>query len=364
MALQSDTKFNLFSNCIPVKGAMRSTICDLQNNKYYLIPNGLYDVLTKFNGKTISEVKAEFDPDDDRILDEYFNFLADNELIFFDDDTERFPPLSMDWDEPNTITNAIIDRDDNSNYDLKKVFQALEELQCQHIQIRHYSEIKIEEIEQTMSLLDKSYIAFVEWVIPFTKSFDEDNSFFELRELTKKYPRIFTVTFYNYSKTGTIFQSLLGFGNIYSTTQNIHSHLCCGNINENLFHINIRTFTESKKFNTCLNRKLGIDINGEIKNCPSMQVSYGNIANASIVNTINTAEFKEIWHIDKEDISVCKSCEFRHICTDCRAFIENPIDKYSKPLKCGYDPNACTWTDWSQNKLKNDAIEYYKISNF
>ncbi len=55
--------------------------------------------------------------------------------------------------------------------------------------------------------------------------------------------------------------------------------------------------------------------------------------------------------------------EFRYICTDCRAYTENPEDIYSKPLKCGYNSYTNKWEEWSTNSLKLKAIEYYGMQN-
>jgi SPASM domain peptide maturase of grasp-with-spasm system len=120
-------------------------------------------------------------------------------------------------------------------------------------------------------------------------------------------------------------------------------------------------FTESQNYNTCLNRKISIDLDGEIKNCPSMRESFGNIENTPLQQALNKTGFKKYWNIDKDKITVCKDCEFRHICTDCRAYIENPEDIYSKPLKCGYNPYTAEWEEWSTNPIKQKAIEYYNL---
>jgi len=37
-----------------------------------------------------------------------------------------------------------------------------------------------------------------------------------------------------------------------------------------------------------------------------------------------------------------KDCEFRYICHDCRAHTQNE-EKYSKPLKCKYNPYEAIW---------------------
>jgi len=45
---------------------------------------------------------------------------------------------------------------------------------------------------------------------------------------------------------------------------------------------------------------------------------------------------------------------------DCRVYLEQPSNIYSKPLKCGYDPYSATWQEYSTNPLKEEAILFYK----
>ncbi len=73
--------------------------------------------------------------------------------------------------------------------------------------------------------------------------------------------------------------------------------------------------------------------------------------------------FKKYWDINKDKIYVCKDCEFRYICTDCRAYVEDPEDILSKPLKCGYNPYTGEWSEWSKNVLKTKAILNYKLDH-
>jgi len=40
---------------------------------------------------------------------------------------------------------------------------------------------------------------------------------------------------------------------------------------------------------------------------------------------------------------VCKDCEFRYVCTDCRAYRADAEDLYSKRARCSYDPYTATW---------------------
>ena len=85
---------------------------------------------------------------------------------------------------------------------------------------------------------------------------------------------------------------------------------------------------------------------------------------ATLKEALEKSGFKDLWSIRKDDVEVCKDCEFRHVCLDCRAFRESPEHIYSKPLKCGYSPYTCKWEVWSESSLKQKAIQYYGLSQF
>lgn len=138
----------------------------------------------------------------------------------------------------------------------------------------------------------------------------------------------------------------------------------CGKVDMKYFNTNLPKIMEAINHNSCLYKKIGIDRNGNIKNCPLMQESFGNIYSVSLENVLKKKNFKKYWNLTKDYVEVCKDCEFRYICTDCRAYTERThINKAgldtSKPLKCGYDPYTCQWEDWSKNPLKQKAIQCY-----
>jgi SPASM domain peptide maturase of grasp-with-spasm system len=105
------------------------------------------------------------------------------------------------------------------------------------------------------------------------------------------------------------------------------------------------TFFENKLFNGCLNRKVGIDADGRIKNCPSMAASFGNVRDTRLADVVRQDRFQAQWSVTKDGIATCRGCELRYACSDCRAFVEDPQNGDSKPLKCGYDPALGAWTD-------------------
>ncbi|HET8701089.1 MAG TPA: grasp-with-spasm system SPASM domain peptide maturase, partial [Nitrococcus sp.] len=144
--------------------------------------------------------------------------------------------------------------------------------------------------------------------------------------------------------------------------QRITSEHHCGVINTGSLTPPTGTvFFENRFYNGCLNRKISIDAEGYIKNCPSMRVSFGHHRETSLMEIAMDNEFQSMWHIKKDTIRQCKDCEFRYACTDCRAYVETPNDKLSKPLKCGYDPYTGTWEEWDRNPAKEWAIKHYAL---
>lgn len=134
------------------------------------------------------------------------------------------------------------------------------------------------------------------------------------------------------------------FSKIFFYRYCIKDETNCGNICPQYFNTNIDLFTESMQFNTCLNRKVSVDRMGLIKNCPSMTKDFGHISINALSEAIHKDSFRTHWKIKKDDITVCKDCEFRHMCTDCRTYLFEPENILSKPLKCGYDPYTASWT--------------------
>jgi len=202
------------------------------------------------------------------------------------------------------------------------------------------------------SIILNSEIESFELLLEYIPDVDE-NFWLEFVEKTKKISTLII-----YSSPENINQNILDC-NLYFTKLNISSESHCGCVSMELFNINIQSFTESLSFNSCLNRKISVDAEGNIKNCPSMSESFGNIKDTTLAEALEKPDFKKYWNINKDKIHICKDCEFRHVCTDCRAYVEDPKDILSKPLKCGYNPYIGEWSEWSTNPLKKKVIEFY-----
>lgn len=131
--------------------------------------------------------------------------------------------------------------------------------------------------------------------------------------------------------------------NITWTNEVIDDEKCCGVTAVGYFLSNIELFNESLFKNNCLNQKISINSKGYISNCPSMFHKYGHIDDTSLYDALIDDKFQFLWNINKDQISICKDCEFRYICTDCRAYILEEQNIFSKPIKCKYNPYEAVW---------------------
>ena len=67
-------------------------------------------------------------------------------------------------------------------------------------------------------------------------------------------------------------------------------------------------------------------------------------SNENLKKIINQKDFLKIWKLKKDNISVCKECEFRYICPDNRVPILNKrSNTYAHKTKCNYDPKTTKW---------------------
>lgn len=332
--------FKLFANCIPVKGASRSIICDLQRRDYQLIPNSLFDLLMSFPLFTITELIDAYGENERETLIEYVSFLEEHEFGGWLNDHSAFQPLDLTWFKPSEITNSIIDWNKDSDFEFEPIFNELNDLNCQYLQLRFFDHFKKVRLEELLTSLDRSSILSIE--IFFHDSLEFTTNDFQ--RLLRRFPRITRLIVHS-AKENRYFNDPEHFLDLIAlnyTTQKITDEAHCGEVHSGYFSCNIDHFTEAKQFNTCLNKKISIDKKGQICNCPSMTQKFGKIGDATLNATLINEEFTTKWSTNKDQIETCKECEFRYICSDCRAYTEGNLP-LSKPAKCNYDPYKGEW---------------------
>lgn len=332
-----ENKLVLFSNNLLVNGSKNSLIFDSQRHNLHHIPSSLSSFIVEAEKEKLCYLCNKYLGEEETVA-QYAEFLIENEICFIDelDLIDSFPKLKMEWYSPTLISNAIIDF--SKKIDLISAICSLDEINCHYLHIRFFDGVNDLDWTALLETLNNSSLRGVEITCHY--SYVKNLAVLESIANSSKINglHIFGVEenaeIKKYPNKGHKVKFFGGNG--------IDKH-SCGIVNTDIFNTNLEHFTESQAHNTCLNRKICIDENGDIKNCPSMRKSYGNIRDTKLEDVARDPEFQKLWFIHKDLIDVCRDCEFRHVCTDCRAYLKNPEDIYSQPAKCGYNPYIALW---------------------
>lgn len=336
--LQEHTPFVLFANCVAVRGARRSTICDLQRGRVHPVPNGLHEVVTAGRGRTLAELRSIYGPAAYETLEEYFTFLLQNELGFWCDDPDAFPELDLSWDHPGLVSNAIIDVGPASDHDFAALVRQLDGLGCRALQLRVFAPWPLARLDAALAETAGSRLRAVEVIFPWSAEWSAQ----EMADLVFRHQRVSSMLVHS-APRGRTQEFRRGDTPVHYTPQVIGHHSHCGQVHPALFAVNMGAFTEASSANSCLNRKISVDEYGEIRNCPSMPRSFGNAARVPLAAALEADGFREHWGVTKDQVATCRDCEFRFVCTDCRAWVRDPADARSKPARCSYDPYTAEW---------------------
>ena len=342
--------FMLFSSCIPVKGASRSIIYDISRNDFLFLEEE--DFLC------IKNQIIDICEDNKELIE----FLFESNYGFFTKTPELFPEISFNYSNEKKITNAIIDIYNTYSH-LDSLLSKAEILGLEALEIRFFGDNE-SLLSKILDLVSNSYISSLTLCINNYNVINTDISIDNyVEKLLTHYKEIILISFFNcYEKNITTVNDIPIILN-KSSLDNKN----CGNISPDFFNINIDTFTETKHCNFCLNKKIAIDSTGLISPCPSIKDYIGNIETIKTEELFNNEQLEK-YNIPKDQINICKDCEFRYMCHDCRAFTERTHTNsegldFSKPLKCGYDPYSGVWKEWSTNPLKQKAINFYEIQD-
>ena len=355
--------FNFYSNIIVTKGASRIIISDLQRNISELYPLELYELINDLRNYSLENIDRNYDFESRMIVKEYLDTLIKKEYGFISDNhwDENFSPLSFEYHDYTILSNLFIEI--NHTEDVERLQCSIENLGIRHLTIYINRSLSRDEFLQIDKIFETTLLEGIEIFSPFYSKIDR----IFIQDLNKESSRISNLIFYNCDKQPFIVEDAYKFTVNFSEQELKISS--CGKVNLDYFNTNMPKVLEAINHNSCLHKKISIDTEGNIRNCPSMPQSFGNIKETTLEEALKHKDFKKYWNLTKDHIEVCKDCEFRYICTDCRAYTERThanaegLDT-SKPLKCGYDPYTGEWEEWSTNPLKEKAINYYGMQDF
>lgn len=349
---KKEPSFILYANCRIVKGAKRSMLVDYVRNIAYYISNDYANFIQEIDHKTLSEIKSQLDDEQSiRNFEHFLELMQTHNLAFVTSTPNCFPYISKELNDENVlIKNTIIEIDEETfnSSSFSILCSELSVLKCKDIQIRLLSALNIDFLNNIFKNMGNTEAAYIELHATYDK---RDDLIVGLRRLIEQCAVLSNVYLYGAEQVGKeeVVNKIEGYfpmalGNIYYLDYPFDSGCCCGQIClENLDFTGPETNNLLMQKNGCLYKKISIDTEGNIHNCPSMKQTYGNVKNTRLVDVLRNKDFIKWWNISKDTIKVCCDCEFRYNCTDCRAFLLDPADPYSKPFKCSYNPYTCEW---------------------
>jgi len=358
-------KFNLslyivlFSHCIPVRGAKHSVIQDNQRERIVRVPGIIYEFITHCNRKTISESLEVFN---EQTVNEILNYLIDEEFIFLTESLSQFPDDNEDYDYISSegINNCILEYNPSLHGRYVNVARDLLKLGCKHLELRFDSSPDTSLMADVLDIFSNTRLLSIDIFLKY----HSEGHCNDLFDLFTRYGFINQIIAHSapdcYNSARTEGSNLTN--GLIVTKQVIDYKYSCGNIGESFFSANIHSYRLSRQFNNCLYKKISITNCGSIKLCPSIKDVLGNICEDSFYHVAISSIQNEFAKITKSKVDTCKVCEFRYACSDCRAFLTNPEDKYSKPLKCGYDPYKGSWENWKDDPSKVEIFKQYMLS--
>jgi len=327
--------FQLFSCCIPVKGIKKAVICDLQRNIIQPIPLALYQLLvddTYTEKESLNRFLKSISEKEKQIIQEYTTFLYNNQFGYTSDKPMVPHSINMDSLEVSVSkANAIVDFDEKSKHSLSQIMPQLKDIDCHVLQLRYFFPVPFQTLEQELGFTIFANLLNLEILVQYSEDFLLEN----VLKLAELYPSIKKIILTG-SPENTVYRQKDMM--ILYTTEKVNDEKSCGVTNEFYCIAETQLFIESIHYNSCLNKKIAIDRYGLIRNCPSMRNDYGPISKVKLYDVFHTEVFQKIWKINKDKIEVCSDCELRYVCQDCRAYIMDKNNIYSKPVKCTYNP--------------------------
>ncbi len=328
--------FSLFACCFPVSGKKKGIILDSQRGAFLPIPNLLIPILKQSKEYCIRELVCDKYPHLEKGILSYFSKLIEMEYGFLTSEPERFPEMDLTWKSPYRLSVAIIEYSSiMSDYDLPSLFAMLAEEACEMIQLRLFGQVEIGEINQALQVLNRSRIKRCE-ILMNEESYTPQET--EYTQIANNHPRVSNYLIFNSdpkynTKTIHHYRSPLKPASYFEK------------ITKDGFVASVNTFAESQEYNIGLHRKVGIDLEGYIKNHPAHSKEFGNLRTGLPLSKIlRDPGFLEQQLIPKSAVYPCKECQYRNMCGTVSELLPEK-DSFTLAHPCDFDPAANAWNN-------------------
>lgn len=322
-------ELKLYTNCIPVKGYLRSVIQDVQRGSFSFVPNSLIDCLSESN------FIVRDDNVDEVNFNSYREFLVSKDYVFEWEVSlsERFPGYRDVFHLSCHIYSVhfleVVDL-----LIVKKVLLLLKQgLIAKHF-VFEIGECKLQFLNQLVDLLnDQLKHTTIESVrFRFKKDFGVQDFFLSKSSIDYRINLVEVITLET------------------ADSKEIHSDNIQIRFNKEGSQKIVNNFLhyfESIQFHTYFNGKIFINQHGVVSNQPDDFNSKYLIMNLhskqDVLDIIQLESFNELSRVRKEETVVCKSCELRHMCLDKRLPKQNSEGNWYHSVECDYNPYIGKW---------------------
>lgn len=334
----------MFASCQIVQGRKRSAIYDLERSAFYDLPNEFLHILEYSRDNTVAELTQQFG-DNQGAIETFLDQFVQQELGFYTSEPDRFPAIDLSWESPHWITNSVIEWSDSAGFEFEQVIGQLDQLACPSIQIRILKDTDHQKIAEILTVpFKETRFNYVELLLPFSAGLSHE----DLYDLISRQPRLYVVSIYGAAADRIVEHDNPQFNKrIVYFKKDIRTEPF-EIIKLDRFFTNINLHAEAMHYNTGLNRKVCIDINGNIKNYISHDRLFGNIRSEKLSDVIQSASFQQIWHISNDKVEICKDCQYRYACVS-NSDLKQIENKYYKIDMCGFVPATNTWTTGNEH---------------
>ncbi|MGD8780875.1 MAG: radical SAM protein [Ignavibacteria bacterium] len=221
------------------------------------------------------------------------------------------------------------------------------------IQVYSHSEKVTDSITRkpgTHKLLEKNLILLQKNGIKFSLSYVIMERYFNYYEKTSEYLEKFKpVRIFKSYIYPTIKPKENGKDNGYymSICRHNPNDIFPGNLPKEEFYLNCER-------NHCWFGKIAVTENGDILPCPlARKETIGNMLTNEFWDVVEKQNLSPYWNMSRENIEICKDCEYRFFCRDCRP-LEKSTSNSNKLNRrtnyCLYNPYTGEWGDKKNGK--------------
>jgi len=250
---------------------------------------------------------------------------------------------------PSIITNAILKVGNNKVLltHIDKVFNYLERLLCKFIVIIFEGFATIEDLTKLFTAVNNYNLHEVTLLLEYSDALYSD----DFAEVVLSSNRFKAIIIFN-SPFDKNLENIIFYYKKERSKFNFNKVLSD-------FVPRRELYAEALQYHSYFNKKLFIDIDGEIKNSPESVETFGLINNCEtseeLIEIIDKKDFQKHWDVKKDQCDVCKDCEFRYMCIDNRLPYYRGNGEWYHKIECNYNPYIAKWEGEKGYKSLNDC---------